>query len=193
MRKLLMIFAAVFLFVGCSDDHSGAHPKSVPVPIVAMDKVQLMNRTDLRVELTLRGMQLEDLGIMSDDMYAIPDKKWFVENMPKLSRQVKERWNALTPTPMVTFQPDDKDCDDHARNTSSEVRMYYLTARTTPGASLAVGDYYYKTWTGVNHVINFALVRVAEGKFEIMWYDPQEEKFVNLYREEKAQCQYFVM
>lgn len=186
---LVIIGALTGLLVGCNK--SSPEPGSDPLPEVPLGQVMVMGLPDFKVCLITNGVRVADCAITPDDLYAIPDVAWVEQELPKLALSA-QNYFGLVQSPGVTFQPDDRDCDDYAKLTSTFARLTYTKLKIKSGSSLAVGDFYYTHAPGVNHACNIILARAGVGKYRLMFYDPMLLKFVSLSQEQVDSCQHYV-
>lgn len=119
------------------------------------------------------------LTVRMDGNYALPTRRWVLNEFAKtLDEEMQFKG-------VGKYKKDAFDCDNYAGMAWQHAQV--LHARTSPnsGKGLAFGMWCYTTRHGGGHAINFAVV-LEDGQPQLMFFEPQTGKEVQLIREEKV-------
>ena len=105
--------------------------------------------------------------IVLDHVYMLPTSEWVIFTFAEAFAQ------NLKILGLDCYVPDANDCDKIAMLAMSLARI--CSKRTGVKASLAFGMFNYTKDSGVQHSINFAIVKKGHNH-DIIYFDPQNEK-----------------
>ena len=142
--------------------------------------------------LTIPGVSLEtklidrkiayDVIYIVDSSYVFPTLSWvkgpYSDGLSKFLADWVEHYRA-----------ERSDCDDFSDAAAFYARGAHRFTEGQEGVALAFGEFYYKPDSGGAHAIN-AFFTVEHDALELMFYEPQTQKVINLSQAEITSCIY---
>lgn len=177
MKKWLALFLALAL-VSCNQNTPKV-PQTNPTVLFASEVINAMVSC---------GVDPSLCEVVTDVKYMLPSENWFLGKFPGLLRDFQ---SDLRQTSYVEAE---NDCDDFARMASGFAKILHNNTKKVKGTSLAVGEFYYfSDRLQVFHAINFALVKDDDGRFKVLFIEPQTGEILNLSKHEKETCRNWLL
>lgn len=161
--RFLFVFVG-FLFVSCSEPQRQA----VDFPLG-------FSREQLKAKLDENFIFSSRCDIIVDKVYLIPNKRWLTTVFIPFFQEYKSKNK-------IDYKAGRADCDDfamHARLCAQSLGV--------DGQSVAFGLYFYRTAELSGHAINLVPV-LNEDKIELLFFEPQLNKQIELSLDQKANC-----
>jgi len=136
-------------------------------------------------------------GFMEDNMVSVfvsltADKCYNLSSMKWLRDVESEKfYDFLNYSGMLRYKLEINDCDDFARAFTFFCKREYRLSNRNIRCSIAVGEFYYITEKNKNHAVNFVIVLNSNRDKELLFYDPQLMKFVDLTVKERSSCYFY--
>lgn len=121
-----------------------------------------------------------------DETFIVPTKEWF-------ETVFKPRFWAFKNQMALDYGKKNNDCDDYTRM-AAWFGAFIMGDRPID-LGVTIGEFAYKkekitTSSGGGHAINI-IIASDEGKYKILFYDPQVDNWVNLSRKEIQSCIFY--
>jgi len=114
------------------------------------------------------------------------DSSYNVTTQSFINGTFSEAWFRLMNGLGLSYKAESYDCDDFAKLAAAYAQI--LHGRTHRDSGLAFGEFWYSRGSGGKHAINVAVV--YGGKYELLFFEPQNCKQVRLSKQEIQSCQF---
>ncbi|MDX1951517.1 MAG: hypothetical protein SFY81_04995 [Verrucomicrobiota bacterium] len=143
----------------------------------------ILSKNQLEALLDANGIYAENALIL-DSQYALPTKRWLLNEFAVALR------NWYFSLGLSGYTAGSNDCENFARGAAFYADLAHRNSSRKNGVEttgLAFGEFWYRQRDGKGgHAINIAIV--AEGKPEIIFFEPQTQQQVPLIQQEIAPC-----
>jgi hypothetical protein len=134
--------------------------------------------------LIIRSNKIDALNYnIYDQIYVTPSKKW-------IEKEFSSDLNSFFfNNNLLEGEQETWDCEDYTRATHFLITKLYKNSSTKQSlTAIAFGEFYYITDEGTNHAINMFIVQNEFNQLELVFYEPQERRIVELTEMEKKSC-----
>lgn len=132
----------------------------------------------------LRNAVYDSIGAIHSELYAdgkyyLPTEEWVLKSFyPAFKKDLFENNN-------VVYRPEANDCDDYSLYAIAFAKRYFNRGRTVK-MPIAFGEFVYRVKNSTNnHAINIVAIQRGNSDQEIMFFEPQTGRFIELTEEEK--------
>lgn len=135
---------------------------------------------------------LNEIGVSSyisffaDGNYALPSENWIKEDYSLAL------YSYLSSFKSSQWVSEENDCDNFASMAFSFAQiLHHNTPKKLDKTSLAFGEFWYVKDDNSGHAINVVIVYSNEGKYKVLFYEPQTQKTIILSKEEIKSCTFY--
>lgn len=175
MKFIPFLLCLMILFSGCS--------KTISNPQTIMPLNSEINAVEIKIFMSRAGF-MPDSYIVVDKFYECTTEDYIKNDYSVLFNKF------LFDFKQSQYSASNNDCDKFSLSNLFFSNNLYSNAKHKSNHSLAVGEFGYTRWDGINHDICFYLVKDG-GNISIFFYDPEIKKIVTLTDTELKSCFYW--
>jgi hypothetical protein len=121
--------------------------------------------------------------IVLDASYTLPTKSWIIGEFSMAFE------NDLSVYGLLNYIPEKNDCDNFALHCHSFALKLHTRDQQSYQKGFAIGQFVYDKDSGGRHAINFwVIINPVSNKYEVVFYEPQSRRIVELSEQEKSLC-----
>lgn len=129
------------------------------------------------------ALDREGLGVLPEDV-SIADRSYAAVDQGFLASTFSADLGAWIFQLFGKYAAEVRDCDDFARFAAAVAQLWNSKTDGNGGNALAFGEFWYVKDSGAGHAINIGLARDGE----VVFYEPQTQRIVELSESEKWSC-----